>query len=197
MEAGPSPGRLLTCAAALAALAALTSGCGGGADAQAVVAKKNDPPPVRYSSPSLSFTYPAGWTASHPKGPGELHFQPLIYLSSQPVGSPCSVHGNVTTCGWPVKRLGPGGVVALWQVPYSPLRPSGTPKGTRISVGGSDAWRNERTAESCRAIGGDRTIDVSIPAHSLALAVCLRGPNLAQNERRLGALLASVEFPSH
>jgi len=191
MEARLTLRRLLSIAA-LAAAVATTSACGGGTDAAATT----DSPLLKYSDSHVSFTYPAAWTAAQPKGPSELHFQPLVYLSTQRVGNPCSVHGNVTSCGWPIKRLGPRGVLVLWQVPYSPGGPSGTPKGTRISVGGRDAWRTETTGGSCRRIGGTRTIEVWMPARSIALTVCLRGPNVAQNERRVTALLASVAFPS-
>ena len=53
MEARLPPRRLLTCAAALVALAVLTSGCGGGTDAQA--AAKQDSQTVEYSNSVLSF----------------------------------------------------------------------------------------------------------------------------------------------
>jgi hypothetical protein len=192
MEARLTLRRLLSLAA-IAAAVATTSACGGGTDAQAA---PKDQPLQTYTDRYVSFSHPAAWTASAPKGPSELHFQPLVYLSTQPVASPCSKKENVTTCGWPIKHLEPGGVIALWQLPYSLPGLAGTLKGTRIQVGGSDAWRTETPVGSCRAIGADQTIEVSMPAHSLALTVCLRGPGLAQAEKSVDALLASTKFLS-
>jgi hypothetical protein len=191
MEARLTLRRLLAILA-LAGAVATTSACGGGTDAAAAKA----PTLLKYSDSNISFTYPAVWRASQPTGPSELHFQPIVYLSTQQVGNPCSLRGNVTSCGWPIKHLGPGGVLALWQVPYSAGVPLGTPEGTQITVGGRQAWRTETAGGSCRQIGADRTIEVTVPSNSISLTVCLRGPNVAQSERRVAALLKTVEFPS-
>lgn len=194
MEARLTPRRLLTCAGALVALAALATGCGGGTEAQA--AAKQDPPPLlKYSAPNLSFTYPAAWTASAPKGPGELHFSPLVYLSTQPVRDACSVHGNETACDWPITHLQPGGVLGVWQVPYTAGLPFAA-RGRSIRVGDKPAFLLESAGgPACRRIGADTTVEVTVPSRSLELTVCLRGPGVSQNERRIRALLASVKFP--
>ena len=83
MEARLTPRRLLMGAAALVALVAVTSGCGGGTDAQA--AAKTDPKLVTYSNSLLSFSHPAAWKAYPFRWAGELHFRPMVYLSTQPV----------------------------------------------------------------------------------------------------------------
>jgi len=193
MDARLTLRRLLSIAAVAAAVVS-TSGCGGGAAAQAA---PKEPPTLKYSDSYVSFTYPAAWKAYPPTGPSELHFSPLVYLSTQPVGSPCSVHGNTTTCDWPLKHLDPGGALAFWQLPYLPGGLSGTPQGTQIQVGGRTAWRQDTAGGDCRRIGGDRTIDVMMPASSLDLTVCLRAPGLARAEKSVDALLASVKFASH
>lgn len=197
MEVRPTLRSLLTCAAALVALAVLASACGGGGDAQAA-AKKADPPLAKYSDRYLSFSYPGAWKASAPTGPTELHFQPLVYLSTQPMGSPCSVHGNETDCGWPIKHLEPGGVIALWQLPYLlPGASVASAAGKSLQVGGKPAKRVETTGGLCRKIGADRTIHVLIelsPAEELELTACLRGPGLAQAEKSVDALLASARL---
>jgi hypothetical protein len=51
------------------------------------------------------------------------------------------------------------------------------------------------TGGDCRRIGADRTIDVDM-AQGLALTVCLREPGVAQAEKSVNALLASVKFAS-
>jgi len=198
MEARLPSRRLLTCAAALVALVALTSGCGGGSDAPAS-AQKHDPAPVAYSSPVLSFTHPAAWKAYRFRWAGGLHFRPLVYLSTQPVHDPCSTQGNTTSCGFPVGQLQPGGVLVTWNASSPPAM--GLGPGARIQVGGHAARRVETAGGICRRIGADRTIDVLVetqplPAPLTELTACLRGPGLAQAEQSVNALLASTKFSS-
>jgi hypothetical protein len=194
MEARLTLRRLLAIAA-LAAVAASTSACGGGSSARA--AAKD--PPVSYVDKYLSFTHPAAWTVSAPTGPDlGFHFQPIVYVSTQSVGSPCSTHGNATDCGWPIKRLQPGGVLAVWQFPYTgPLNL--TPQGKRITVGGDSAWVVEKSGGQCHGIGADRTVDAMIkrsPGNFIEFTACLRGPGMAQSEKSVDALLASAKFAS-
>jgi hypothetical protein len=195
MEARLTLRRLLSLAA-IAAAVATTSACGGGAPAQAA---PKDPPLVEYSGKYLSFTHPAAWTATAPTGPGlGFHFQPIVYLSTQQVGSPCSLQGNTTTCGWPIKDLQRGGVLGVWQFPYTgPIE--FMPQGKRITVGGYPAWVSEKPGRDCRGLGADRTIDAMIkrsPGNFIAFTACLRGPGLAQDVKSVNALLASVKFAS-
>src|SRR5690242_13520367 len=66
----------------------------------------------------VSFSYPAPWTTSvwQEQVP---HFQPIVYLSTQPTHDPCrtSVAARSLTvgCGWPVARLSRGGVLVSWE----------------------------------------------------------------------------------
>lgn len=192
MGARLTPGRLLLCGAAVVALVCVTSACGGGNAGAA-----QDPPLKKYSDQFVSFTYPSAWAASAPKGPTEMHFHPLVYLSTQPVGAPCVAQGNETSCGWPIKSLDPGGVLALWQIPYQLPTPGGkvVHRGTEIQVGGHPAWEQDVVGGDCRRIGATRTINVDM-TKGLALTVCLREPGVAQAEKSVNALLASVKFAS-
>jgi hypothetical protein len=189
--------RLLLCAVAIVALASVASGCGGGSDAQ--VAPK-DPPLAQYNGSGLNFSYPTAWTAYKPALPTvALHFNPLVYLSTQPVHAPCSTKGDTTTCGFPVDHLRPGGVLVTWET--NGLLAMGLGPGTQIQVDGHPAARQEKTGGECRTIGADRTIDVAIETKSLPSALtyvtaCLRGPGLAQAEKSVDALLASTKFTS-
>ena len=197
MEARLPPRRLLTCAAALVLLVVLTTGCGGGNDAHA--AAKNDPPAVKYTSSFLSFTHPAAWKASSPRTQA-LHFNPLVYLSTQPVHAPCTTTGSETACGFPLKHLEPGGVLVSWLYNGGPPALTLGP-GKRIQVGGRPATIVSAAGGICGQVGADRTIDVRIemrplPSALLELTACLRGPGLAQQEARVNALLASTKFPS-
>ena len=156
MEARLTLRRLLMCAAALVALGAVTSGCGGGTYAQA--AAKTDPKLVTYSNSLLSFSHPAAWKAYPFRWAGELHFRPMVYLSTQPVQDPCSTKGNTTSCGFPVKQLEPGGVLVTWNASTPPAMALGP--GSRIRVDGREARRVTTGSEEeapARAQGaGDR-----------------------------------------
>jgi hypothetical protein len=197
MKARLRPRSLLMCAAALMLLALLTSGCGGGAEAQASATQV--PALVKYANSSLSFTHPAAWKAYPFQWPGELHFQPMVYLSTQPVHDPCSTKGNTTSCGFPVRRLEPGGVLITWNASYPPAMGFGP--GSHITVDGHPARRVETAGGMCRTIGADRTIDVLIqtrpfPSTLTDFTACLRGPDLAQSEQSVDALLASTKLLS-
>jgi hypothetical protein len=197
MEADLTPRRLLICAAVLLALVTVATGCGGGTDAQA--AARTDSSLVRYSDSSLSFSHPAAWKAYPFRWDGGLHFRPLVYLSTQPVHDPCSMQGNTLSCGFPVGRLGPGGVLVTWNASSPPA--TGLGPGSRIRVGGRPARRVDTAGGICRGIGADRTIDVLIqtsplPSTPTEFTACLRGPGLAQAEKSVDALLASTKFTS-
>jgi hypothetical protein len=197
MEADLTPRRLFICAAVLLALVTVASGCGGGVDAQA--AARTDPSPVRYSNSSLSFSHPAAWKAYPFRWGGELHFRPMVYLSTQPVQDPCSTKGNTTSCGFPVGQLQPGGVLVTWNASNPPSM--GLGPGSRIKVDGREARRVDTAGGICRSIGADRTVDVLIqtrplPSTLTEMTACLRGPGVAQEQKSLDALLASTKFAS-
>jgi hypothetical protein len=184
-------------AAALVALVAVTSGCGGGTYAQA--AAKTDPKLVTYSNSLLSFSHPATWKAYPFRWAGELHFRPMVYLSTQPVQDPCSTKGNTTSCGFPVEQLEPGGVLVTWNASTPPAMALGP--GSRTRIDGREARRVDTAGGMCRSIGADRTIDVLIqtgplPSTPTEFTACLRGPGLAQAEKSVAALLASTKFQS-
>jgi hypothetical protein len=190
-----TPRHLFACIAALVVLGAATSGCGGGVEAQA--AGKPDPSTIRYSNSFLSFSHPAAWKAYPFRWAGELHFRPIVYLSTQAVHDPCSTKGNTTSCDLPVRELQPGGVLVTWNASNPPATTLGP--GERISVDGHPATRTESAGGICRSIGADRTVDVLIetrplPSTLTELTACLRGPGLARAENSVDALLASTKF---
>ncbi len=197
MEADLTPRRLFICAAVLLVLVTVASGCGGGVDAQA--AATTDPSPVRYSNSSLSFSHPAAWKAYPFRWGGELHFRPMVYLSTQPVQDPCSTKGNTTSCAFPMRQLQPGGVLVTWNASNPPALRLGP--GSRIQVDGREARRVDKAGGICRSIGADRTVDVLIqtrplPSTLTEMTACLRGPGLAQEETSVDALLASTKLAS-
>lgn len=199
MDARLTQRRLLLCALAIVAFASLSSACGGSSDAQAA---PKDPAPglATYNGSGLSFRYPAAWTAYKPIQPTvALHFNPLVYLSTQPVHAPCLTKGNTTTCGFPIDHLQPGGVLITWET--NGLLATSLGPGPQIQVDGHPAARQEKTGGECREIGADRTIDVAIETKLLPSALtyftaCLRGPGLAKATESVYSLLASTKFTS-
>ena len=80
------------------------------------VAAETRPRPGRRSHNGfLAFGYPAAWKPSAFKIAGELHFSPVLYLSSQSLHQPCRTKQRGTVCGWPVDRLEPGGALIVWE----------------------------------------------------------------------------------
>ena len=199
MDARLTQRRLLLCALAILGLASMTSACGGGSDAEA---GPKDPPPAlaTYTGQGLSFSYPVAWTAYTPVLPTvALHFNPLVYLSTQPVHAPCSTQGNTTTCGFPIDHLQPGGVLVTWEM--NGLLATSLGPGPQIQVDGHPATRQKKLGGECRTVGADETIDVAIetkplPSALTYLTACLRGPGLAQAEESVYELLDSTKFTS-
>ena len=184
MEARLTPRRLLLCAAAPVAVAGVVSGCGGGSNAQAA---PNDPL-VKYSSSSLSFMHPASWKAHPFRWAGELHFRPLVYLSTQPLHDPCSTQGNTTSCGFPVQHLRTGGALVFWNASNPPATSLGP--GAEIQVDGRPARRVETAGGMCRSLIQTQ----HLPSPPTELTACLRGPGLAEQVKRVDALLASTKL---
>jgi hypothetical protein len=185
--------------ALLLPLVVLAAGCGG---------SSGTPPPSTTTSGSaalstyrnsfLEFRYPQAWRTLEFPNSGELHFHPMLYLSTQPGHDPCRQTGLSVTCDWPVDRLQTSGVVALWENRGYPGWTLATQQGTRVVVGGRPARQQIARPGSCRTIGGDETVSVEIarPLQSnwTAFTACLRGPNLAAHERQVAVLLASTRF---
>jgi hypothetical protein len=186
--------RCLLALCAIAATVASTSACGGGQAGSAA----EDPPLATYANGFLVFRHPAAWKAYPFRWSGELHFQPMVYLSTQPVHDPCTTTGNTTTCAWPVKRLEPGGVLIAWENRGFPGWRLRTQPGESIRIGGRPAKRVTTDGGECRVIGADRTTEIAIASPQqdnwTQVTACVRGPHLVANEHRLDALLASTRF---
>jgi len=146
----------------------------------------------------LAFGYPAAWKPSAFKIAGELHFSPVLYLSSQSLHQPCRTKQRGTVCGWPVDRLEPGGALIVWENRGYPGWSLDAASGTPLKVGGRAAKQLVTRPGQCSAIGADETIAVAIqrpiPHNWTAVTACLKGPGLAKSERELDVLLASTRF---
>lgn len=187
--------RLLVASGVLATLAL------GLAAWSAASPKENAPRLSSYRNGFVAFKYPSGWSASVWKS-SVLHVDPMVYVSTQPTGNPCrtiaSFGSSATSCGWPIKRLEPGGVVIRWENKgYPGVSVTGFP-GKSSRIDGRIAKLTTQHPGTCRSIGGDETISVAIArplaSNWTAVDACLRGPNLAEQERQVRALLGSTRF---
>jgi hypothetical protein len=180
-------------ATALVVVVMLAAGCGSNP-----MASGRSTGHRTFRSGFIAFRYPAGWKPSVFDATGELHFAPLVYLSSQPVHPPCHTKAAVTACGWPLERLRPGGVLVVWENRGAPGWSLQTTPGTPMRVGGRNARRTVTRPGLCATIGAEETIAVAIerplPDNWTAFTACLRGPGLAAGERDVDAVLASTRF---
>jgi hypothetical protein len=176
------------------AVALLTSACG----ATAAPSGQQHPTLASFKNGYVEFQYPTGWAAAQPNVPATLHVHPMIYLSVQPTRNPCRTTGAETSCGWPIARLRPGGVLVVWENRGYPGWSLQSTPGAPIRVGGRRAHRQVSRPGACAEIGGDETVQVAIErplaGNWTAVTACLRKPNLAAGERELGGVLASTRF---
>jgi hypothetical protein len=150
----------------------------------------------------IAFDYPAGW---HERAGGinpSGNF-PIVFVGPLDLPSECTrnADGSGECRPWPVIHLAPGGAVVTWRfvgLPGDNPPTSGTP----ILVDGLSAFRTIGPADSgCAGLGGDESIDVTVPAipghyYWFAAAACLSGPDHADNEAAFSAILASTTFPT-
>jgi len=155
-----------------------------------------------FSNEFVTFRYPAAW-ASSSWTKQELHFDPMVYLSTEqaqhdPCRTSASATGKTVSCGWPIKRLASNGVLVQWENRGSPGVRVATFPGEKLRVDGRVARLSVQRPGRCGGVGADETISVAI-ARPLAgnwtqVDACLRGPKLAPLEQQVRALLASARF---
>jgi hypothetical protein len=149
----------------------------------------------------VSFRYPAPWRTTVWKEQAP-HFQPMVYLSTQPTHDPCktSVAARAMTvaCGWPVRTLADGGILVKWENKGFPGTSVTRFPGAAARVGGRIAKVSIARPGSCRTIGADETMTVAIArpltGNWTEVSACLRGPNLATHEAQVRELLSSARF---
>ena len=186
----------MTCRLLLVVLAAAASaGCGSTTTAAPAHGAKL----TNFQNSFVEFRYPTAWDAAQPDTSARLHFHPMLYLSVQPTKDPCRSAGDETTCGWPVSRLRPGGVLVVWENRGYPGWSLASTPGAPTHVGGRSARKLVSRPGACRAIDADETVQVEIERPGMsgnwtAVTACLRNPNLVANEQALAALLASTRF---
>jgi hypothetical protein len=154
---------------------------------------------VHEDFPGLSFDHPAEWT-SQPFEVTSSFSRLITYLSSSTLSNPCTDtstadrHG--TACSLPVTQLAPGSVLITWSsVGFG--RPAGQPEipEPNTTIGGHTARVETTRRGNCVDIGADETIvaDIERPSgNHYEMRACLRGPDLAQQERSITNMLDST-----
>jgi len=150
----------------------------------------------------IAFDFPSGW---HERAGGIIPSGnwPIVFVGPANLPSECTTNadGSGECRPWPVIHLPTGGVVVAWRFVGLPGDPPPT-GGTPIVVGGLSAFRTIGPADSsCAAIGGDESIDVTVPAipghyYWYAADACLAGPDRAENEAAFAAIVASTTVPT-
>jgi hypothetical protein len=167
-----------------------------------VTLRAQQPPVGVFGNGFVTFHYPAAW-ASSSWTKQELHFDPMVYLSTEraqhdPCRTSASATGKTVSCGWPIDRLSSNGVLVQWENRGSPGVRVATFPGEKLRVDGRVARLSVQRPGRCGGVGADETISVAI-ARPLAgnwtqVDACLRGPRLASLEQQVRALLASARF---
>src|SRR5215472_1293749 len=135
---------------ALALMAGVAWSCGH-------VARAPEPTPAplaHYSDAALSFDYPRSWKVSHYFFLSTMSSS-IVYLTTQPTHDPCvrTISPNrpdartteTITCGEPVTRLAPGGILAESESFGNPGWSVDRAKGSPLQVDGKPArWNVEQ-----------------------------------------------------
>jgi hypothetical protein len=152
---------------------------------------------VTFRNDFVSFRYPAAWGASVWKEQTP-HFQPMVYVSTQATHDPCRTSGSTVACAWPVTKLAPGGVLVKWENKGFPGASAARFPGALTQIGGRTARVSLARPGTCRSVGADETMTVSIERpladNWTEVSACLRGPNLRAREDQVRALLSSTRF---
>jgi hypothetical protein len=154
----------------------------------------------RFSAMGLTFSYPGSWRSGTWNDVSSFTAL-IVFLSTSRMTSPCTVTrspGVITSsCGYPVRKLPAGGIVAGWFEDGFP-NPGHTPKGNS-TVSGFPALQTTSKASWCVRLGGSEAITVTIwptasAGYSYQLDACLRGPGLPRQEAEISAMLRSARI---
>jgi hypothetical protein len=158
----------------------------------------------RYSNGGLSFRYPSSWKVGQFNDASSFSAS-IVDLSNQKMHSPCKSTkvpgGTSSSCGWPLTRLRPNGVLVEWSDNGFP-DPQGSPPalgpGLSRTVDGRAARIQITLPGVCKSIGGQESVDViiarDVPDNTYSLTACLRGPGLKAGIATISRLLQSVKF---
>jgi hypothetical protein len=188
------PSRLAAALTVAVASTALVTGCASPAAPLPAAAVTSG-----FSAMGLAFRYPGTWHSGTWNDDLSSFSGMIVSLSTGRQHDPCqrSVKPTVTSvsCGDPVAKLPPGGVLVEWT---DHGFPGWHAPRANTRIGGRPATETVTGGDWCQALGGTRTITVVIPGDVKwnwnQMDACLRGPGIASEQAEISAMLKSVRF---
>jgi len=184
---------------AAAASLVLTSGCAAVSSTRPAPAVGQDAGlTANFTAMGLSFRYPVAWRSGTWNDVSS--FTALIVdLSTARLHDPCTATTSPgeesVTCGYPVGKLPPGGILVSWDEDGFP---TWHPPKTNTTIAGRRAVETRTTGGWCSSLGGTETITVIIPRDAAdnwyQMDACLRAPGLPRQEAQVSAMLRTVRI---
>jgi hypothetical protein len=165
------------------------------------------PNPVMASFPMarLSFYHPRRWRPYQYRETSSFTYL-LAFLSTGRLHAPCTVTRNASvtrvSCGSPLSRLSPGGVLITWVAEGVPGRTLSFVPGRWTRIGGHRARVLSGVAtDTCAQLGGawqeQAVIDrakAPTSTNLVAMDACIAAPGVAQARQHVKEMLATVWF---
>lgn len=151
---------------------------------------------VSYQNALVRFDHPSAWKVAH-YDEQTNYFTLLAAMSNQPMHDPCAPH-STSSCTVPLSKLAPGGVIVLWTGNAQPNWVFAKAPGVARTINGRAARVLVSSPGICKSLGGDETVSAWFQMKAAddyyQVAACLRGPNIAKNERAIMASINSTKF---
>jgi hypothetical protein len=184
--------RAVMLVSAAVASAALVTGCASAGTPQAAVTSG-------FSAMGLAFRYPGTWRSGTWNDDVSSFSGLIVFLGTGRLHDPCerTVGAQVTSvsCGDPVSKVAPGGVLVRWDENGFPNWHA--PR-SNTKIGGRPATETVTAGSWCRTLGGSRTITVVIPRGAsdnwYEMDACLRGPGIPAEQAEITAMLKTVRL---
>jgi hypothetical protein len=181
----------VTLVSAVIASAALVTGCASAGTPRAAVTSG-------FSAMGLAFRYPGTWRSGTWNDDVSSFSGLIVFLGTSRLHDPCerTAGAEVTSvsCGDPVSKVAPGGVLVRWDENGFPNWHA--PR-SNTKLGGRPATETVTAGRWCQALSGSRTITAVIPLDSdnwYEMDACLRGPGIPAEQAEITAMLKTVRL---
>jgi hypothetical protein len=153
----------------------------------------------------LSFYHPRRWRSYRYRETSSFTYL-LAFLSTGRLHAPCTVTRNASvtrvSCGSPLSRLSPAGVLITWVAEGMPGRTLSIVPGRWTRIGGHPARVLSGVAtDTCAQLGGawqeQAVIDrakAPASANLVAMDACIAAPGVTQARQHVKEMLATVRF---
>jgi hypothetical protein len=155
-----------------------------------------------FSSNAGSFDYPSAWRLSHDSVVSSFTLLVAV-LSNQQVHDPCTRTSTSVSCGEPLHRLSPGGVLVTWTQLGMMGGDIGQQPGTATTVDERAArvLVSDGSAAGCFRISGttaevDGTVLLNSSNQMWQMRACIAGPNAHHEVEAAVAMFRSACFDS-